>query len=341
MTLPGKAPLPVGLIGLGKHGARYLTHLRADVPGLRVAALSRRDAARGVAVARDVGATFHAEHAALIADPAVAAVIAVVPPTEHRAIVEAAVRAGKPLLIEKPFAASLADGIAQRDLLEASGVPCMVAHTLRYSAVVRELRRHLPALGRLHQMVLGQSFEPTRLGWLDDPAQSGGGNVLHTGVHMFDLLRHLSGGEVTRLGCNTTRVTTRATEDSFAASMEVDLGDGPPLLAAVSGSRTTASRYGEVRVIGEHGQLAADHVHGTVVEIKDRIATTLARTPDEPTVLAVLRDFEQVARGAAPPPITASDGLEAVAIADACYRSASCGRFVPVWPREETGVEPK
>jgi predicted dehydrogenase len=215
----------------------------------------------------------------------------------------------------------------------------MVAHTLRYSAAVRELRRHLPSLGRLHQMVLGQSFEPTRLGWLDDPERSGGGNVLHTGVHMFDLLRHLSGGEVARLACTTTRVTTRATEDSFAASMEIELGDGPPLLAVVSGARTTPSRYGEVRVLGERGQLAVDHVHGTVVAIADRSATMLARTTDEPTVLAVLRDFERVARGAMTPPIDATDGLAAVAIADACYRSAACGRFVPVWPREEGGVE--
>ncbi len=114
MTGPGAARLPVGLIGLGKHGARYLTHLRGDVPGLRVAALSRRDVVQGAAAAREVGAVFHAEPAALIADAAVAAVIAVVPPIEHRAIVEAAVRAGKPLLIETPFAASRADGIAQR-----------------------------------------------------------------------------------------------------------------------------------------------------------------------------------------------------------------------------------
>jgi predicted homoserine dehydrogenase-like protein len=41
------APFPVGLIGAGKHGQRYLNHIRADVPELRVAALSRHDAERG------------------------------------------------------------------------------------------------------------------------------------------------------------------------------------------------------------------------------------------------------------------------------------------------------
>lgn len=330
-----EAPLPVGLIGLGKHGVRYLTHLRSDLPGLRLAAISRQDAARGGALAAELGVAFHTDPVDLVADPGVRAVIAVVPPVEHARIVAAVARERKPLLLEKPFCVSVADGVRQREQLLASATPCLVAHTLRYSATVRELRRQAPGLGRLHQIVLGQSFEPTRLGWLDDPALSGGGNVLHTGVHMFDLLRHLSGGEVERLACATTRVTTRLTEDSFSASMVVDLPGGPPLLAAVSGARTTRSRYGEVRLIGEHGQLFADHVHGCVVRIEDRVATEIARLADEPTVLAVLREFEQVARGAAAPSITADDGLAAVAIADACYRSAASGCFAAVWPREE------
>ncbi|MBY0276285.1 Gfo/Idh/MocA family oxidoreductase [Candidatus Binatia bacterium] len=335
MATLASAPLPIGLIGLGKHGIRYLTHLRTDVPGLRVAALCRKDAAAGAATAREIGAAFHADYEDLIADSRVAAVISVVPPTENERIVAAAVRAGKPLLLEKPFSASLAAGIRQRDLLVASGLPCLVSQTLRFTQVVREVRRQLPSLGRLHQIVLGQSFEPTRLGWLDDPALSGGGNILHTGIHMFDLLRHLSGGEITRVGCTATRVTTRLTEDSFAASMEIDVGDGPPLLAAVTGARTTPSRYGQLRVIGAAGQIVADHVHGRVARIDDRVETPLLQVESDPTVVTVLSEFERVARGLVVPSVDAGEGLAAVAIADACYRSVASGRFVANWPRED------
>lgn len=336
MTTPARtAALPVGLIGLGKHGVRYLTHLRGDVPGLRLAALCRKDVTQGRALAGELGVAFHADAEELIADPGVRAVIAVVPPIEHARIVAAVARERKPLLLEKPFAIDLKSGIRQRELLAESAVPCLVAHTLRYSPVVRTLRRHAPELGRLHQMVLGQSFEPTRLGWLDDPRHAGGGNILHTGVHMFDLLRHLSGGEVATVSCHTARVTTRQTEDSFTASMSVVFDAGPPLLAAVAGARTTRSRYGEIRLIGENGQLAADHVHGRVARIVDRHETVLATHADEPTVLAALQEFAQVASGGAGATITPDDGLAAVAIAAACYRSAASGRAVAVWPREE------
>jgi predicted dehydrogenase len=330
------AALPVGLIGLGKHGVRYLTHLRADVPELRLVAVCRQDEEQGRAVASELGAAYHRDPVELVSDPQVRAVIAVVPPIEHARIVAAVADHAKPLLLEKPFAFDLASGIRQRDLLAARSVPCLVAHTLRYSPVVRVLRERVAELGRLSQMVLGQSFEPTRLGWLDDPERSGGGNILHTGVHMFDLLRHLSDGEVVRASCATACVTTRRTEDSFTASMAIAVGGGPDVLAAVAGARTTRSRYGEIRLIGERGQLVGDHVHGRVTHIVDRREELVATLADEPTVLAVLRDFARVASGASASPITPDDGLAAVAIADACYRSAASGRVVAVWPREES-----
>src|SRR5882724_3080211 len=57
----------IGIIGTGKHGERYLRHV-AEVPGLRLAALCRRDRARGEEQARGSGCRFHAEPDALLAD---------------------------------------------------------------------------------------------------------------------------------------------------------------------------------------------------------------------------------------------------------------------------------
>ncbi len=45
----------LGIIGTGKHGARYLAHV-ADVPSLRLVALARRDRAAGAEQARAFGA---------------------------------------------------------------------------------------------------------------------------------------------------------------------------------------------------------------------------------------------------------------------------------------------
>src|SRR5262249_24069975 len=58
MTVRLVPPVGVGVVGAGKHGTRYLNHLRADVPDLRLVALSRGDAVAGAAQARELGCRF-------------------------------------------------------------------------------------------------------------------------------------------------------------------------------------------------------------------------------------------------------------------------------------------
>jgi predicted dehydrogenase len=245
------------------------------------------------------------------------------------------VRERKPLLIEKPLAMSAGDAFRLRDLVEASGLPCLMAQTVRLSGVVAAVREILPEIGEPSEIALGKTFEPTRLGWLDDPEKAGGGNILHTGVHMFDLLRYLTGGEVREVACITERVTTKLTEDTFVASMSIrpggeGTGSSRALLASVYGSRATESRSGEIRVIGPRGQIVADLIHRKLATIREWTWTQRPDPPDVPTVRAILQLFAPVAEGRAEPPITARDGAAAVAIADACYRAAESGRRVAV-----------
>lgn len=326
-------PFPVGLLGLGKHGTRYLDHVRRDVPGLKVVAISRKDESKGREQARDLGARFHADARGLAADPEVRGVISVAPPALNGDVVEACVSEGRALLIEKPFAVDAGTAFRLQERVEAAGIPCLVAQTLRYSSVVRTVQEWMPDLGRVSQLLLTQSFEPSRLDWLDDPVHSGGGNILHTGVHMFDLLRVLSGGDVVEASCHADRVFTERTEDSFSATFSMAGPDGL-ILGGAAGSRATRSRAGQIRVVAEAGQILADHVHGTAVLFEGRGTVRTAEPTDVPTVRAVLEEFARVVEGVAPS-ITAAEGAAAVAVADACYRSAETGTRVRVPKKED------
>lgn len=313
--------IAVGLIGAGKHGRRYAEHLRADTPEAALVALARRDATLGAEQARDLGCRFHADWRALVADPAVEAVIAVVPPTLHPAIAAAVAAARKPLLIEKPLAPT---GAAARDIVRAvraSSIPCLMAHTLRWNGVVRAIRERLPSLGALSALVLNQRFEPSPLAWLDDPAVSGGGILLHTGVHSFDLVRWLTGREVVRVWCRVAQARTVRTEDNFLALLELD-GGGP--LVAVNGSRATAGRSGLIDVAGAGGQLVGDHALGFAYAVRGLERTPL---PVEvvPTVREALRAFVRLVLEGEPPPVEVEDGARAVLIAEACRRAAATG----------------
>src|SRR5215470_11877141 len=306
------SPFPVGLIGAGKHGQRYLQHICADTPELRLVALSRHDATRGAAQARELGCRFHAEWQALVADPAVEGVVAVVPPALHRPIADAAAAAGKALLIEKPLATTGPDAAAIARRVRQAAIPCLMAHTLRWNTVVRALRERMSDLGPLRALVVNQRFEPSPLDWLDRPELSGGGILLHTGVHSFDLVRWLTGAEVTRVWCRTARAVTVRTEDNFIATLELS---GSDALVAV------ACR--DAQIVGDHQQHWLHTVRG------------LARTPvplDDaaPTVREVTRAFARLVLHGEQPPVAPEDGARAVLIAEACRRSGETGTPVDV-----------
>jgi predicted dehydrogenase len=321
--------IAVGLIGAGRHGQRYAHHLGADVPELSLAALCRRDQAAGAEQARAAGCRFHPDWQALVVDPGVEAVIAVVPPTLHPAIAAATAAAGKPLLIEKPLATTgdAACEIVRR--LRAAAVPCLMAHTLRWNTVVRTLRDHLPSLGALRAVVLNQRFEPSHLDWLDDPVASGGGILLHTGVHSFDLVRWLTGCEVARVWCRTTRIDTRRTDDNFLALLELA---GSSTLVAVSGSRSTAGRSGLIDVAGAHGQLVGDHFHAFAYTVRGLERSALELPAPVATVREALRAFARLLLQQEKPPVEIEDGARAVLIAEACRRAAERGSPVAVAP---------
>lgn len=319
--------LGIGLIGAGQHGIRYARHIVADVPEMRLVGLARRDVEVGRNQARDLGCRAFADYRELAADPAVDALIAVVPPAFHEGIVRAAAESKRPLLLEKPAAPSLQAGLRILQCSREAAIPVMVAQTLRYSEVIKAVLDARPRVGRIHALRLSQRFEPSRPGWIDDPAQAGGGIILHTGVHSFDLIRLFSGMEADRVSCELTAVNTKRTEDNFTAAVRLDSGKA---LASVAGSRATASRSGPIELAGERGQIIADHVLGTVQIIEGRTVSAVALPPAVPTVREVLRDFAGALIAGRPMPIPLEEGLRAVALAHACYESSRIGAATDV-----------
>jgi predicted dehydrogenase len=328
----GRPVRRVGVIGVGKHGMRYARHIRDDLPDVELAAIARRDAERAAAQADELGARPYTDYRELIERGGVDAVIAVVPSALHVDIVRSAARAGVPVLLEKPAAPNLAAGRELLAIVRAHPTPVMVAQTLRYNTVVRALASARESVGALHSLTFTQRFEPSVLGWIDDPAQ-GGGALLQTGVHAFDLMRVLTGLAPEAVTCQTHMVHTRRTEDGFVAT--VRLGGGAAL-ATVSCTRTAGARNAHIELSGERGTLMGDHVLNRAYRIVGTAVEPLPLDPAVPTVREVLRSFIGALRAGAPMPITLADGLRAVAVADACYAAARSGQLTTVEAVEDS-----
>lgn len=322
-----ESPLRVGLIGVGRHGSRYARHIHEDFPEIELIGLWRRNIHEGKRQARQYGCRYFPTYYDLLSDKSINAVVVSLPSALNVSVCEEAANRGKHILLEKPAAINLKEAIRIRQAVSRYDVRLMVSHTLRFNGVVIAVKDYIPQLGSLHSIHLSQRFEPSTLAWLDQMDLSGGGIVLHTGVHSFDLLRFLTQEEVDKVSCKINQVFTRDTEDNFSAIMTFE---GSPMIASVMGSRGTKGRNGLIEVAGENGQLIADHVHNYLYVVRGMERRPVELPDPIPTVYEALKAFSDSLCRDVPFPVTIEDGAIAVAIAEACYRSDETGKWEKV-----------
>lgn len=311
----------IGLIGVGRHGTRYARHILQDLPTATLAAVCRRHPERPLDVPGAGAVRMYGAAEELIADPSVDALVVVVPPAYTRDVCLQAVRAGKPLLIEKPLAAFAGDARGMAEAAARTGVPLMTAQTLRYDATIRALRDHRDRIGRSQKLLMTSHIETKGRSPHEAEGYGGRGALIEFGVHMLDLVRHLTGEEVSRVQCTMDRVPPAAQE--LIASVALTTEGGTECLVDIQ--RVPAQRIGTVVWVGSEGDVSADWITQTI-RWTDRAGGSEERVlAPSATVLEALRGFLDTVRGGGPMPITALDGYRAVEVAEACYRSAAAG----------------
>jgi len=317
--------MKVGIIGTGRHGARYANHILQDLPEMHLAAISRRGE-EGRAQAEAWGAAYHADWRELVASPAVDAVIAVTTPNLHPEIAACCAGQGKPLLIEKPLAIDAAAAARIVTLFGKANLPLTVGQTLRYNPVIKALRQELGRAGTLHLFSACHRLEQTSHPWLDLPEVAGGGVILHSAVHLFDALRFITGQEVKRVRAMVGHRYTSHLEDLFVAQIEMESG----LIGSVNASKVGPARSGRYEFVGSRGQLQGDQVHGFVEFLRGGESETLLESGPVPAILPLLLDWQALLAGHGENPVPGEDGLAAVRICDACLLSAREDRWVRV-----------
>jgi predicted dehydrogenase len=311
----------IGLIGVGRHGSRYIHHLLHDLPGVHLAALCRKRVGEGLGIPPTAEIPVYGDYRSLIADPAVQAVVVVTPPSLCLEICLAAVKAGKPLLIEKPLAETGHDARAMVAAAEESNVLLMTAQTLRFDRTILLLKEHLPEIGRLRSATCTSRIETKAIAQSLLPMPGQRGVLLELGVHFLDVVPFLTGEEITDVRCEMDQIPPLAPESMALVLAHTASG----LRCVMDIARVESGRVARTEWVGTKGQIAADWFHQRVTcVIGDAVPQEWAVQP-QPTILATLRAFVHAIETKTPPPITGRDGCRAVEVADACYRSAEQG----------------
>lgn len=284
---------------------------------MTVTALCRRNTVAGQKLAAQYGVRYHAEPENLIQDPEVDGIVVCTPPSSHFELARAVLASGKALLLEKPMTGSLDQAEQLVELDSAAHHPVMVAHALRWNPVILKVRELWPRLGRIHLVRLAQRLAPSTLAWQRNLAETVGGSVLLTGVHIIDLVRFLSGQEFVSVDSRQRRVLNPLVEDLFLA--RAVLTDG--CWASLEVSKYTRSRACCLEVVGEDGQLLADYLQGGIAVRRNGDQERIEVSATVPTLPLLLRDWLTSLRTGTPPPVTIGDGLATLRVIDACYRS--------------------
>ena len=134
-------------------GGRTLCGTSPAAPQYRLSWLCDMDKSRAIQVLgpySTVGATDDLD--VVLADERVDAVAIATPAGTHLELALAAMRAGKHVLIEKPLAATYADGLRLVEEADRAGLVLMCDHTFCYTPAVRKIRElvHSGEIGDLH-----------------------------------------------------------------------------------------------------------------------------------------------------------------------------------------------
>ena len=129
--MPSKQ-LGLAIVGSGRIGT-LRARLAAGHPAVRYIAVSDQDPAKARDLAQAAGAQFHSgDNEQVISRPEVDAVIVSTSEGEHLAPILAAIELGKPVLVEKPIALTLAEADQVLRAIDARGANVRVGYSRRY-----------------------------------------------------------------------------------------------------------------------------------------------------------------------------------------------------------------
>jgi myo-inositol 2-dehydrogenase/D-chiro-inositol 1-dehydrogenase len=322
--------LKVGLLGAGRIAGVHATAITSH-PGSTLVAVSDINADAAAKLAAAYGAEARATDA-ILADPAIDAVLIATSTDTHSDLIERATAAGKAVLCEKPVDLSLARAQACQKAVASSGRPVMIGFNRRFDPNFAGLK---DALDR------GEIGKPELLSITSfDPApppvayvKVSGGLFRDMMIHDFDMANFLMGAlpvTVSAVGTSIVDPAIGQAGDVDTAVVTLTYADGR--IAVIKNSRRAAYGYDQrVELLGSEGLLQARNVlESTVVK-----ATKAGVTEAKPMHFFLERYMSAyrtewaafvaaVTEGAAIP-VTLADGVAALAMAEAATLSAKTG----------------
>ena len=325
--------LKLGVVGAGAWGRNHVRTV-ATLPEAELTAVCDRDPKVRDRVARQYPLTHvTADLADLL--PRVDAVIVASPATTHAQLALQCVAAGKPCLVEKPFALSVRDAEAVARAATERQVAVAAGHLLVFHPAVERLRTLVREgdLGKIFYLYglrvnLGQVRADENALWSFGP-------------HDVSVALYLLDDQPTRVAAQGRSYLQPGVEDVVFLTMEFASG----ILAHVQLSWLDPHKERKLTVVGAKKMVVFDDMepreklriydkgvdrppeygsYGESLAIREG-DIFIPKIPNVEPLAAELGHFVRVARGGEPPRAGAADGVRVVRVLEAASRSLAAG----------------
>ena len=324
------------LIGAGFIGPVHAGNIAAH-PGARLHAVVDLNAEAAATLAAAHGAGV-ATLDAVLADPAVGAVVICTPAHTHADIITRAARAGKAIFCEKPIDLDLAKVAACQAVLAETRVPFCVGFNRRFDPSHAALQAAVSAgeIGAVEMLII-TSRDP-EISPPDYVRQMPYGIFYDTMIHDFDIARWIMRDEVAQVFARAAVLMDAASNphrDPDTAMVVLTMRGGA--LVHVNSSFRAVYGYDQrIEAFGASGMLISRNHARTMLERYDATRVSHDVPPYffidryREAYAAELDAFIGAVESRSAPAVSAEDGRQALVIAYAAVESAKSGRPVDI-----------
>jgi len=320
--------LEAAIVGLGRWGQNYVNSVQGASTRVRFTRAVVRTPDKSREFADKHGLRLSTDYAELLADPAIRMIVLATPNSQHPAQIIAAAQAGKAVMCEKPLALTRADAERAVRACEKAGVLLGVGQDKRYWPSMRELKRVVDSgvLGEVLHIEGHFSNENAskklQYGWRESPAESPGGSITATGIHVLDAFINLI-GPLRRV--NAQHILKRPPPESLD-TLSLTFEFANRVSGVLCGVRATPL-FWRVHVFGNQGSAEAAGPNELVLRTS---GGKVERRTFEPVnaLRANLEAFADAIEGRVEYPISTGQMVDVIAALEAIVASVGTGKAV-------------
>lgn len=331
--------LNTAIIGCGSIYEKHAEAI-AELSTSRVCAVCDIDGKRAEDAAHLYGCSFFTDYRVMLEDNNIDVVHICTPHYLHAAMAIDAMKSGRHVLTEKPMAISVADALEMNRVSKETGRTLGVCFQNRYNTTSLKIREVLQSgkAGRL----LGAKAIVTwnRMGkyytesdWHGKREKEGGGVLINQAIHTLDLMQWFMGEADCLKAHVDTRLMSSVIDVEDTADATITFRNGSNLLFYATNNYSANSPIQieiicEKAVIRLEDKLMIKYSDETMEEMQETVKATGEKAYWGSSHKCLIQDFHNSLLEGRTFSLTGEQGIAAIKIIDAIYKSSDTGCYV-------------